>query len=187
MELSSYSVTVYLIFLMISGVFDLFFGARQRTKSSRQAQARRKILRGGAWIIIASLLLAMLRLGVIGPWTVFISAGILLLLNEYLLVAVEKIRSKQSSPTVSEQKEDWGSVRSRGKRRFVLIYVVGFGFGAFWPGLILKIMFMESFPFYWLALLILAGSVWGYLSGARDWDLKEREYLELNNHDNLAG
>jgi len=153
MELSSYSVTAYLVLLTISGIFDIFVGIYLRAKSSRRSQARKMFLRGCAWVIVGLSFLALFRWGALGTWTALTSAGALLILNEYLLVSIERFRyGKESDQLASEQKDNWAEVRARGKRHFVLIHVAVYGLGALWLGILLKVLLLEGLPFYLLAL-----------------------------------
>lgn len=134
--MSSYSVTAYLILVLVSGTSSVLTGIYLSVKSPRYALATRILLRGCLWIVIASVFLILFRTRIIeNTWGVFISVGILLFLNEYVMLGTERIRSKQwvshdSQVVEQSHKANWGRIRSQGKRRFILLHSIVFGCGA---------------------------------------------------------
>jgi hypothetical protein len=101
--MSSSSVTAYLILVILSGTFSILAGIYLSLKSPRYAVAAKILLRGCLWIAIASVFLILFRTGRIeNAWGVFISLGILLFLNEYVMLGIEKVRSKRGVSTASQ-------------------------------------------------------------------------------------
>ena len=181
--MSSYSVTAYLILVIVSGTFSVLTGIYLSIKSPRYALATRILLRGCLWIAIASIFLILFRTRIIeNTWGVFISVGILLFLNEYVMIGIERIRSKRRVSTDSQvveqsHEENWGRIRSQGKRRFILLHAIVFGYGALWLGISLKVILLEMFPTYLLIALVVGFIVWGYVTGLREWNRNEHRYL----------
>ena len=158
MNLSSYSVTAYLVLLLVSGILNIFLSRYFR--SPGRAYARKMFLRGFAWVILSLSFLVLFRRGILGTWTVFITVGVLVLGNEYLLICIEKTffakDATQASPTLQEA---WGETRARGKRRFLLIGIAVYGFGLLWLAILVKIILLESFSLFLLPASMVVGAV----------------------------
>jgi hypothetical protein len=180
MDLTSYSVTAYLALLLVFGILDIFLSRYFRAKSPGCAYARKMLLRGFAWLVLSLSFLVLFRRGILGTWTVFITVGVLVLVNEYLLIWIEKTffakDTTQAPPTLQET---WSVTRARGKRRFLLISIAVYGFGLLWLAILMKIILPESFPLYLVPALLVGGAVWGYFEGAGEWKRNEHQYLKL--------
>jgi len=188
MNLTSYSITAYLVILLIFGVLDIFFAAYLKAKSTRRAYARKMLLRGCAWLILSLSFLGLLRRGIVGPLMAFITVGVLVLVNEYLLIWIEKVLSaKDRTQVPSTLQKTWSATRARGKRRFLLISIASYGFGALWLAIMSKIILLESFPIYLVPILMIGGTLWGYFDGAEEWKRNERQYLKLKDASHDAG
>jgi ABC-type tungstate transport system substrate-binding protein len=178
MNLTSYSVTAYLVLLLVFGILDIFLSRYFR--SPGRAYARKMLLRGFAWVILSLSFLLLFRRGILGTWTVFITVGVLVLGNEYLLIWIEKSffgkDATQAPPTLQQT---WSETRARGKRRFLLIGIAVYGFGLLWLAILMKIILLESFPLYLVPASMVGGAVWGYFEGAGEWTRNEREYLKV--------
>jgi hypothetical protein len=187
MNLSSYSVTAYLVLLLVFGILDIFLSRYFRAKSPGPAYARKMLLRGFAWLILSLSFLVLFRRGILGTWTVFITVGVLVLVNEYLLIWVEKtFFAKDLSQVPPTLEETWSVTRAQGKKRFLLISIAVYGFGLLWLAILIKIILLESFPLYLVPALMVGGVVWGYFEGAREWKRNERQYLRLKDADHDA-
>jgi hypothetical protein len=181
MEISSYSVTTYLLILTIGGVLGVLFGIHLKIKSPRRSSARKIFLRGVLSTVLGLGLLALLRFGKLSGWTALSIAAVILVANECVLIILNRkfpIEGDLDNVTLSAK---WSEIRRRGKRKFILTAVIIYGLGALWIGILLKIILMASFPLYLLAPLVLVFIGWGYLDSNREWNLKEREYVSMQN------
>ena len=185
MNLSNYSVTAYLVLLLVFGILDIFLSRYFRAKSGR-AYARRMLFRGFAWLILSLSFLVLFRRGILGTWTVFISVGVLVLLNEYLLIWIEKAFFAKATQTAPALQETWGVTRARGKRRFLLISTGVYGFALLWLAILTKIILLESFPLYLVPALMVGGALWGYFEGMGEWKRNERQFSMLKDADHDA-
>jgi hypothetical protein len=180
MNFSNYSVKAYLVILLVFGIVDISLAAYLRVKSPRRAYARKMFLRGCVWVILSVCFLDIFRRGILGVWTVFITVGVLVIANEYLLLWIDKdVSTQEALPDASVQKEIWSVTRARGKRRFILISIGIYGLGLLWTAILIKIILPESFPFYLVALSMVGGGLWGYFEGAGEWKRNENQYLKL--------
>jgi hypothetical protein len=179
MNLTSYSVTAYLVLLLVFGILDIFVSRYLRSPPGRR-YARKMLLRGFAWVILSLSFLLLFRRGILGTWTVFITVGVLVLGNEYLLIWIEKsFFGKDSTQTPLTLHQTWCQTRAQGRKRFLLISIAVYGLGLLWFGILMKIIFLESFPLFLVPALMVGGAVWGYCEGAGEWRRNEREYLKV--------
>lgn len=179
MNLTSYSVTACLVIFLVFGTLDVFFGLHFRARSQGPAYARKLLWRGCAWVMLSLSFLALFRGGILGTWTVLTTVGVLVLLNEYLLIWIDKGSSTQDTTQVVPTLETWSVTRAHGKTRFVLISIAVYGFGLLWIGILTKIILLEWFPLYLVPGLMVGGAVWGYFNGAGEWRQNEDQYLKL--------
>lgn len=179
MNLTSYSVTAYLVALLVFGILDIFLSRYFRAKSGR-AYARKMLFRGFAWLVLSLSFLLLFRRGILGTWTVFITVGVLVLVSEYLLIWIEKtFFAKDTTQVPSTLQDTWSVIRARGKSRFLLLSVGVYGGGMLWLGILMKIILLESFPAYLVPALMVGGALWGYFGGSGEWKRNERQYRKL--------
>jgi hypothetical protein len=180
MNLTSYSVTAYLVLLLVFGTLDIFLSVYFKARSRRRAYARKMLLRGCAWLMLSLSFLALFRGGILGTWTVLITVGVLVLLNEYLLIWIDKVFSpKDPTEVPATLQETWSVTRARGQTRFLIISVAVYGIGFLWLAILIKIILLESFPLYLVPAMMVGGAIWGYFEGAREWKRNEHQYLKV--------
>lgn len=81
---------------MIGVLVIVLIGLNRRRKEGGTLKlAQKLLLRESLHAVIGLMILSLLTLKVIRPWTALISASILLILLEYAIAAIGKLRSKK--------------------------------------------------------------------------------------------
>lgn len=191
--MSNYSVTACLVLLTTSSVFTICSSLYLKGRNVRQAFVQLMLMRSYAELAINLTLFYLFRVGLIGNWATVISACILNLLTTYAYVLIRRRRLKAANsiatnnPAEITEKEKWAEKRARGKRRYLLTNTALYGAAGLWMMVLCKIIFLDEFPTYPFAVIVIASVIGGGVSALRQWNHNEQTYqLEHGSSDRLA-
>lgn len=176
MEISEWSINGYLIFVIFSGFLSLLGGLFGDAPGSSLR------LGSGAWSIFLGLCgLLLFSNGIVQDTWVSFMAVVTLSAVPYLPGMVKGLLDEARGDSEREREKteiaNWGKIRSRGKRRFVLSLVFFYGYGALWFAVPLKILFLDWFPIYLFVMVVVGFTVWGCIDGMMTWKRNEMRYI----------
>jgi hypothetical protein len=176
--------TIYLLVLISTGVFSMLVTLRYRWKGE-SLLTQKRFFRECILTLTGSILLALFLFDLIAAWIVYAVTSIVILLHEYVSIALNRRRSAsilQESRASdlkledSKGKERWERIRAKGFRRFVLRYTAICAFSlAVFTGFLLIVSPGETSLSLWLGLnlaLILAAVI----AAVREWNWMQKRY-----------
>jgi hypothetical protein len=188
----AYFVTFYLVLLILSGLIGIFvivlMGLKQRRrKGGILILARKPLMRECLHLIIGLIILGLFSSGVLGPWIALISASILLILIEFVMAAIVKLRLARGGPHTSilderareiEQKKRWDQIRAKGKAHFLLVRTIAYGLSVTPPFIILGVTSPDHLSIYMQGLIVMfiAFALGGYTSAIRQWNWNKQRF-----------
>lgn len=190
--MSDYLVTLYLVLLILSGLVGIFVVVlmglnRRRRIGGALILTQKPLLRECLHLVSGLIILSLFTSKVIGPWTALISASILLILLEYAIAAIVKLRPKRAEQHTSilgertreiEQEVRWGQIRAKGKARFILVRTIAYGLSVTPPFIILGATSPDHLSIYMQGLIIMfiAFALGGYTSAIRQWNWNKQRF-----------
>lgn len=175
----------FLVFVICAGLFGIFVGLKNR-ESRDSLQKRRSFLKGCFTVLVGSIVLSLFASGVFGSWVAIGTTGILLLLQEYAAVAINRLHARKDGSQAFainkqaaeiELKGRWEQIRKKGLRHFVLVNTASYALGGVVLASFGAVFSPERVPSYLWAVMILAGAVGGATAAIRQWNWNERKYL----------
>jgi hypothetical protein len=174
---------VFLGLVILGGGLGIFTGLK-RGRIKAPLVTNRPFVRGCLMVASAAIMLALVLGNVLRGWVAVTITGIVILLQEYVTMAIIRFRERQSRadhlmanqslPEVNEEKT-WEHVRKKGLARFVIVNTALYGLsGALLTGFAV-ILAPEQLPLYISISIILAGAVGGATSAVRQWNWHERQ------------
>jgi hypothetical protein len=175
----------FFVFGMVMGGEEIVYGVYWAIKKNR-LMTLRWVLRGASFLLVYSLSYWWLSSHTGDFWDeplfyvlAFCPAALILAIEAYLRVYVEKKPVSSMFEQPPENISDWERMQTLGKKRFVGSFALVFGLAMVCPAIVFSVVSPELLAFYWWPLIILMLALIGLIAGIKQWNSREKLFHSL--------
>lgn len=154
---------------------DVLTGMKSR-RDSASLLTSKPFLRGCLMITSGTIVLALVVRGVMGNWLAVTIVGVLILINEFVMMMLFKFQKASTTSVVAAEEpadsdsEDWLQIRRRGKLRYVLINARMYPLSGGVLTTFAVLLTPKQIPLFMPIAVAVAGAIGGAIAGIRQWN-----------------